>query len=68
MRRYFYIKCNTLEIGNSPYLYWSGVAWTKDLHRARRMESENEAQVELAALSPPVIVDKKGPGPEVFEF
>lgn len=68
MPRFFYIKCNTLEIGNSPYLYWSGVTWTKDLHRARRMESESEANKELTTLSPPLIVDRKGRGPEVFEF
>jgi hypothetical protein len=68
MERNFYIKCNTLALGNSPYLYWNGVTWVTDLHRARKFASEAEGKRELVNLSPPRIVDKKGPGPEVFEF
>ncbi len=68
MQTRFYIKCNTVELGPSPYLYWSGVAWVKELHRARPFDTEREGEKELRDLSPPVIVDKKGRGPEVFEF
>jgi hypothetical protein len=68
MEKHFYIKCNTVEVGPSPYLYWSGVAWVKELLRARKFATEAEGEKELRDLSPPVIVDKKGRGPEVFEF
>jgi hypothetical protein len=72
MERNFYIKCNVQSVlsrfSNSPYLYWNGVNWVTDFHRARKFASEAEGRKELLTLSPPRIVDKKGPGPEVFEF
>ena len=68
MERNFYIKCNTLALGPSPYLYWNGVTWVTDFHRAMKFVSERDGKKELANLSPPRIADKKGPGPEVFEF
>jgi len=61
----FYIKCN---ISRMEYLYWSGVTWTKDLHRAMKFDSEAKGKKELSALSPPRMYDRKGPGPEVFPF
>lgn len=63
--QHFYIKCN---IAYMQYLYWSGTAWTKDLHRAMRFTTEQEGKRELATLSPPRVYDPKGPGPEVFPF
>ncbi len=65
LEKKFYIKCN---IAPMSYLYWSGVAWTKDLHRAMKFESEKSGKKELALLSPPRKYDLKGPGPEVFDF
>lgn len=68
MESHFYIKCNTVALGPSPYLYWNGVSWVTELHRARKFLTQAEGEKELRDLSPPVIVDKKGPGPEVFNF
>lgn len=68
MEKSFYIKCNTVALGPSPYLYWNGVAWVTEMHRARKFSSEAEGKKELTTLSSPAIADKKGPGPEVFEF
>ena len=59
------IKCNVRYM---VYLYWSGVEWTPKLERARVMDSESEARRELRDLSPPREYDKKGPGPEIFNF
>lgn len=64
-QQHFYIKCN---VSRMEYLYWSGVAWTKDLHRAMKFDSARQGEKELATLSPPRFYDRKGPGPEVFAF
>lgn len=65
LQQNFFIKCN---VSHLEYFYWSGVTWTKDLHRAMKFDSGRQGKKELRTLSPPRYYDRKGPGPEVFEF
>lgn len=62
MKLRFMIKCNT---GYMQYLYWSGVAWVRDIKSARIMESRREAEKELETLSVPNVADRAA-RPEVF--